>query len=208
MQIAILSMVTGLVLAAVAPAVASTTAPDSGGWLYDLIINYGGVAVSWALAGLAAAGSWVLVRLAAQASMRSAFIELGGHARDIVQEVWQAYVEDLKASSADGVLTPAEKAKARDMAIAKLKERLTWRTLVKIGGGWLARAFTGSSWAAKVESILGGAVETAVAESKRDAKAAGIAVPLVRNVAVLPAPLTSPPPSATAEASGGPPSPR
>jgi hypothetical protein len=207
MQLAILSMVTGLVLAA-APVVAHVVPSDSGSWLYDLIVGYGGVAVTWALAGLATAGSWVLVRLGAQHAVRAAFEELGKHSRDVVQEVWQAYVEDLKAGSADGILTDDEKKHARAMAVAKLKERLTWRSLVKLGGGWFSRVFAGSSWAAKVESILGGAVETAIAESKRDARAASIPAVVVPKIGVLPAPMTSPPPSATAEASGGPPSPR
>lgn len=180
--------------------------PDTGGWLYSLIVAYGPTAMSWALAALGAVGSWVLARIGAQRARRAVFEELGAHARDIVQEVWQTYVEEIKLGTADGNLTASEKAHARALAIAKLKDRLSLKALVALGGGWIARLFTGSSWAAKVESIVGGAVETAVAESKRDARVAVInTAAIVPKVAVLPASLTPSPPSTAVEVQGGPP---
>lgn len=173
--------------------------------VYDLIATYGSVAMAWALAALASAGAWLLVRLGAQAAVKATFEALGAHARDVVQEVWQVYVEGIKLGRADGYLTPTEKAHARDMAIAKLKQRLTLKNLVALGGGWLAKLLGGEKWKKKVDDIIGGAVETAIAESKRDARAAGISSVVVPKVAVLPSSTTSPPPSATTEATGGPP---
>jgi hypothetical protein len=145
------------------------------------------------------------MRFGALKARRAIFEELGAHARDIVQEVWQTYVEGIKLGRADGYLTTIERTHARDLAIEKLKERLSLKALIALGGGWFTKVFAGSAWATKVESIIGGAVETAVAESKRDAKAAGIVAAIVPKVTVLPAPLTSPPPSATAEDLVGPP---
>lgn len=146
--------------------------PADGGVFWMALVTYGPSVVAWTLAALAAVGAWVLARLGAAGVTRALFVELGAHARDIVLEVWQTYVEAIKADRADGTLTVDERATARAMAIAKLRERLSWGKLLALGGGWLTRIFAGSKWASKVESILGGAVETAVAESKRDARAA------------------------------------
>ncbi len=142
--------------------------------LWGLFVDRGGQALQAALALLALAGAWVLRHVTLSARWRSLLEELGAHSKDVVQEVFQTYVEAIKAGRADGQLTDAEKNRARDMAIAKLRERLSWSKLLQLGGGWLARLLGGTSFENKVESWLGGAVETAVAEAKRGGKAAGL----------------------------------
>jgi hypothetical protein len=186
-------------------------ANDATNWAWDALVSYGPVLMSWALTGAAAVGTWVLARLGASKAHREAFVTLGGHARDVILEVWQVYVEGIKAGRADGELTPIERMTARDMAIQRLRLRLNWRQLIVLGGGWLSRFFGGASWAAKLELILGGAVETAVAESKRSAKAAGLttagkAMPITIPITVLPSSTIPESPIPPEETKAGPPS--
>jgi hypothetical protein len=152
-------------------ATAVAALPDS---VYGLMADYGLGAMTWMLAILAAAGAWLMVRLSLASTWRALIVELGAHARDVVLEVWQVYVEALKAARSDGKLTPEEKETARQMAVEKLRARLSLPKLIALGGGALARVFHHDEWAQKLEELLGGAVETAVGEAKRQGKAAGL----------------------------------
>lgn len=150
-------------------------APQTAGFdLWQLLVDKGAAALKAALALLASAAAWLLVRAGLSAKWRSLIEELGAHAKDVVLYVFQTYVEAIKAGRADGKLTEEEKTRAKLMAIAALKERLGWKKLLELGGGLLARLFGGDAWERKVEGWLGGAVETAVAEAKRDGKASGL----------------------------------
>lgn len=142
--------------------------------LIELAVDYGTPVLGWLLALIAAGGGWLVVRLGLAARWRELVKELGAHARDVVLEVWQTYVEAIKAGRADGRLTEEEKRQARDLAMKKLRERLGWKKLLALGGGLFARVFAGEKWAARVEEWLGGAIETAVAEAKREGKALGL----------------------------------
>jgi hypothetical protein len=173
------------------------------GFIWDALVSYGPVVMAWGLGLLALAGTWVLTRLGAARAVAAAFSGLGMHARDVVLEVFQTYVEGIKAGRADGELTPMEREVARRSALAKLKLRLTWRQLVQLSGGLLSRIAAGSKWQEKVEEILGGAIETAVAESKRDAKAAGIHTS--GKAVALPVPKIQDSPIPPGEAPAGPP---
>jgi hypothetical protein len=152
--------------------------------LPELAVDYGDKLLGWILALLGAAATWLLVRVGASAAWRSLVTELGAHARDVVLEVWQTYVEALKEGRADGKLTDQEKRIAKERAVAKLRARLGWRKLIALGGGVLTKLFAGSAWAQRVEDWLGGAVETAVAEAKREGKAAGLGQ--LRGLAIAP----------------------
>jgi hypothetical protein len=166
------------------------SAAGFGDGVWDLVVDYGARALHAALAALAAALAWLLLRVGLSSRWRSLLEELGAHAKDIVLEVFQTYVEALKAARADGKLTAQEKAHAKTQALDKLKTRLGWWKLVQLGGGLLARVFPGSSWASKLEDLLSGSVETAVAEAKREGKTAG----LVTSGKDAPTPLPLPPP--------------
>jgi hypothetical protein len=205
-------IVTATGLAAAGVAIVS---PADGGVIWSAVVSYGPIVVTWALAALGLVGAWVLAKLGAAASTRSLFAELALHARDVVVAVTQVYVDQIKRARADGVLTEDEKATARAMAIAALKERLSLRKLVALGGGWLTKLFAGSKWASKVESILGNAIETAVGDSKRTSVALGIATAPAQVMAPSPAPGVSgiPPQAVTPAATppiapSGPPVPR
>jgi MFS family permease len=154
-----------------ASSAAATSMPDG---MYALLADYGLGAMTWMLTLLAAAGAWLMVRSGLSAAWRGLVIELGAHARDVVLEVWQTYVEALKAARSDGKLTAEEKATAKGLAIEKIRARLSWPKLVALGGGMLARAFHHEEWAKQLDELLGGAVETAVGEAKRQGKAAGL----------------------------------
>lgn len=155
-----------------APPTMHAPTPETAGFdLWGLLVDKGAKGLQAALAALALAGAWLLAHIGLSAKWRSLIEEIGAHAKDVVQEVFQVFVEGIKAGRADGKLTDAEMNVAKEMAIAKLKERLGWRKLLELGGGMLARLFGGDAWAAKIEGWLGSAVETAVAEAKREGKA-------------------------------------
>lgn len=142
--------------------------------LWDVFVERGGQALKAALAVLATVFAWLFARAGLSARWRNAIDELGAHAKDVVLEVFQIYVEEIKAGRVDGKLTEEEKARAKAMALERLRQRLSWSKLLQIGGGVLTRIFAGHEWAKKVEGWLGGAVETAIAEAKREGKAAKI----------------------------------
>lgn len=74
-------------------------------------------------------------------------------ARTAVLEQWQLYVADLRAARADGVLTAAEKATAKDRA---------WqRVVAMLGLAKLRRAF-----GAGMEAAIDAEIEAAVVEAK------------------------------------------
>jgi len=57
---------------------------------------------------------------------------LGVEVRAVVLEVSQTYTDEVKAAAADGLLTPEERARAKAMALAKLKSNLGKKGLDRI----------------------------------------------------------------------------
>lgn len=142
--------------------------------IYSLIADHGTQVAGWLVGILALVGAWALTRLSLAAKWRALITELGMMARDAVLEVWQVYVEAIKAGRADGKLTDEETRAARKMAVDALRVRLGWRKLAQLGGGMLMRIFAGSTWAERLNSWLVGAVETQVAAAKLAGKSAGL----------------------------------
>lgn len=139
-----------------------------------IIVEHGMQLAGLLFTGLALAAFWLL-RVTGMAKAATATFELlGAHAKTVALEVWQTYVEDLKAGRVDGVLTPAEADHARTLAIAKLKARLSWGLLLQLGGGVLLAIFAKATWLRRLESLLGGLTESAVAQLKAEGKAAGL----------------------------------
>lgn len=83
---------------------------------------------------------------------------LGGALREIadaVREVAKVYVEDLKASNADGQLTAAERKQARDLAIQKARDNLGPVGLARLGRVLGAQGVSLDAWMGnKVESAV------------------------------------------------------
>lgn len=145
--------------------------------LLDLLINHGDKALTWVLALLALAATWAIRRVGASKEVLDVLRSVGTKARDVVMEVYQTYVEALKEGRRDGTLTDDEKREAMRRAKAKLLERLTWREAALLAGGLVARLLGSSSWSSKLERLVEGHLETAIAESKYAARAAGGAKP-------------------------------
>jgi hypothetical protein len=140
--------------------------------LLSLLTNYGDDALTWVLALLALAASWTMRRIGASKEVLDVLRSIGIKARDVVMEVYQTYVEALKEGRKDGILTDEEKREALRRAKAKLLERLTWREAALLAGGVLTRLLGKSSWADKLERLVEGQIETAIAENKFAARAA------------------------------------
>ncbi len=144
------------------------------GYVQDLLANQGPKVLTWILAILGIGGARLLVLVTSNKMAADAARMLALHARDAIQATYQTYVEALKLGRSDGSLSPAEAAEAKARAIAILKDRLGWKRLAKLGGGVLANIFLGDKWDAKVEKMLGTAVEVAVADEKKLGKAMGL----------------------------------
>lgn len=140
--------------------------------LFDLLVTYGDKALSWALVLLALAATWTLRRVGSSKEVLDALKSVGIKARDVVMETYQTYVEAIKEGRADGTLTSDEKREALRRAKAKLMERLTWREAALLAGGLVLRIFGRGDWTAKLERLVEGHIESAIAENKFAAKVA------------------------------------
>lgn len=120
--------------------------------MIDIIAQYPGQTMamfSLLLTGVA----WLATRIAQRAPQwaNAVLIQTGAIVRSIVDEVAQVYVDELKAARADGKLTEAEKAHARQMAWDRCLELLSWSQLKRVlGDTQKARDYVGAELEAAV----------------------------------------------------------
>jgi hypothetical protein len=143
--------------------------------IHNLIAQHGGAALAWTLTALTMLATWALNKLVQSKALRDALDWAGMQVKLAVAAVGQTFVDECKAASADGILTDAEKAKAKEMAIAKAKSFLTWKQLAALGGGFVSRLFSKDAADARVDELLGNMVEAAVRDDKRLQVASGVA---------------------------------
>ncbi len=123
------------------------------------LINALVVAVGSALIALATFGiRWIYLRIRSELLDR-ALQAVVSAAHLAVREVWTCYVEELKASAADGKLTDAEKQEARERAIELIRSFVGRKGLAL-----LVREFGFDD--ANLERFLGSSVEQALAAEK------------------------------------------
>ena len=84
---------------------------------------------------------------------------------DAVLEVWQTYVSEIVKDRADGVLTDAEKAEAKQRALDIAKSNLGPKGLARLARALGFGSLTGTD-TAQTSSWIGSKVETAVASLK------------------------------------------
>lgn len=104
----------------------------------------------------AAASAWIGAQIKNK-WLNNIFHSIRRFSDTVVRDVYQTYVKDLKESNADGKLTPEEKAKAKDMAVAKLKEYLSFKGLKA-----LLLSFFGVT-----ENFIGSSIEESIYDAKK-----------------------------------------
>lgn len=124
----------------------------------DLYIEYGPVVLAAIFTGLA----WLYSRFLADKIKGQRWgqmaLRAGQELRAVITEVNATYVKELKAAGEDGTWTDKEKAKAKEMAIAKFKEN--W------GAAGVKRMAKVLGIGDAVDSWLGTQVEATLAEMK------------------------------------------
>ena len=123
--------------------------------MYNLIIDYGMVAIGLFLSGLTA----IVVKhglALIDSKIAREYSERGWHsAAAAVRFVLGTYVDELKLANADGKLTAAEKKEAKARAIAAAKSYIGAKGLKEI-----AKVFDVEEW-------LGAKIEAVVSDEKR-----------------------------------------
>jgi hypothetical protein len=102
-------------------------------FLYALFIEYGTQTISWLLAAVLGP---LLARLLAGYVKNQRIVgvlnRLGGLVHDVVAEVTQTFVEELKRGRADGKLTIVERKEAKRRALMALKQYLGSRGIAEL----------------------------------------------------------------------------
>ena len=144
----------------------------------DLIVSWGPTVATLTFAGLAAAMTWLVFSRMAAGKVRDLLQRAWTEIIDAAREVFQTYVESLKASKdplseGGGSLTAAEKAEAKSRAIAIFKQNFGKKGLVRLG----------KIIGVDLENWIGSKVESAVNILKVEGSAAG------KGTAAVPSPL-------------------
>lgn len=148
----------------------------------DLIATWGLRILVWLVAGLTAAMTWLVWSRMAAGSLRDLLQRAWLEVVDAAREVFQTYVETLKAAkdplSPGGTsLTAEEKAEAKRRAVAIFKANFGKKGLAR-----LAKVF-----GVDIERWIGSKVESAVNVLKVEGSAAGKSA--IASTAVVPLPL-------------------
>lgn len=130
--------------------------------LYQVLIH-GDDAITWVAVALAALVAKYVIAKIDNETVRKYVGRAWTEVKSAVAEVYQTYVAELKAASADGKLTDEEKAEAKKKAIALAKSNIGKKGLAR-----LVRILGIDA----LDDWLGTQVEAAVDLSKKEGKAA------------------------------------
>lgn len=123
----------------------------------EIIITFGQYVEPLIAAAFAAVTGYFLTKIK-NGWIKTRVQRLEHAVRTSVREVYQTYVSELKAANADGKLTAEEKAKAKDLAVAKAKSYAGMKGLNIL------------LWVFGLnDELVGGLVEEEVYQAKQDA---------------------------------------
>lgn len=127
--------------------------------LNHALLLFGSSVLALLTAGLALLTNWIAKKIKSE-HWAAVVMKTDDVAIKVIRDVYQAYVEPLKAANADGKLTEDEKRNAKAMAIQQIKSYLGAKGLNE-----LASLLS----AGKIDEYLSSVVENAVSNSKNAA---------------------------------------